>query len=591
MVRKIKKIDLYFLFTSVFMAYFLTCIIEQITFLSILQKSFIILYFIVMFLLIFRFINKKIIFENIKYKKMILFFAIIVAFIFRNQFLPKIYHSTDVIISVLEQNDPASNGKEAWLTGIKINGNTQDLLYFVNKNEANSWIFQNGALLGDYTQDRNQLFLNFSKVRSIQLKFVKHAWSGVIEIATNNTKNIYNLYDPIGEELKIDVPVTYVEYPFFQRIVLLVGISFIIFYLLLIILSKEEFFSKNIKKEKKSDDLTKRYIGIDIIKTIAIFFVISVHFFLNTNFYTTSLAGEVMYLQLTARWLFFTCVPLFLLSTGYLQKEKVYNYKYWQVGGNILISYIGISIITFLYRTCFLKEEITIQEAIKGILNFSLNGYAWYVAMFVGLYLLIPAINLVYKNIRTKREKLNFIIILCFLTAIPVQGFLSNEWIAIYPITFYFIGAYIKEFNPKINKIKGIIWIILILLLEDLITIFISQNNENGVFSAIIIDRYGYFLNLCLSVIVFLLIYDIKKCNIVFSKFFTIIAKLTFEIYLFSYIFDSYFYLKFKELYFITQQDFSKYYFMIIPCVFFSSFISAKIYVIFKRLFMVKKYT
>lgn len=585
MIKKIKSVCGKFFFTSIFISYFLTCVVEQTTILSKIQKVFIIIYFTLIFIFILKFISKKVIIRNLKYRSIILLLAIIISFIFRNQLIPKIYNSTDIAIRVLDQNDPASLGKEAWLISILVNNKSQSLSSFVNKEQKNSWIFQDNALYGDFTKGTDQLLLHFVKAKFIQLNFGKHSSSGIIEVTTNNSSYIYNLYDDIGDKLEIDIPITYEEYSFFEQIILLLGISFIIFYLLELV----SFKIKDIKKEKKYIDLTERYIGIDIIKTIGIFFVISIHFFLNTNFYTTALFGEVMYLQLTARWLFFTCVPLFLLSTGYLQKEKVYNHRYFQVGCNILGSYISISIIIFFYRIIFLKEEITIIQAIKGILNFSLDPYGWYIAMFIGLYMLIPAVNIIYKNIGNKKNKLNFILVLCCLTSIPVSGFLSNEWVSIYPITYYFIGAYIREFTPKINKIKGVIWIILILMIEDLITIFFARYNGTNIFNSILIDRYGFFLNLCVSVILFLILYDIKKCHKFFAKCFRIIAQLTFEIYLISFIFDSYFYSKFKNEYFITQQDFSKYYFVIVPCVFGLSFILASIYSYFKYIFIVKK--
>lgn len=587
MVKKITYIRFHFFLTFILMSYFFVCVIEQTTFLSKLQKIFILVYFIFIFYLIMKKLLLMVL--NIKHKIIIWLFALMIVIMFRNQFIPKIYSPTDITIIILKDADERAIGKEAWLTSIYVNGTNQKLSSFIDKTEKNSWTLKDNILFGDATQGNNELSLHFSKVKSIQLNFVKHPWSGVIEITINDSKYKHNLYDEVGDELRIDIPVLCEEYSIFQRVILLLGASLIIFYLFVIVFSKSDFFSGNIEKKKEQVGLVNRFIGIDIVKTIAIFFVISVHFFLNTNFYTTSLFGEVMHLQLMARWLFFTCVPLFLLSTGYLQKEKTYNLKYWKTGYNILISYISISIVALLYRVSVLKEEITIWIAIKRILNFSLNGYAWYVAMFIGLYMLIPAINIIYKNIGNKRNRLNFILILCFLTAIPVNGFLSNEMTALYPITYYFIGSYIREYTPKINKIKGIIWIFLFIFLEDLITIFIVRRNGNNIFSSIFIDRYGFIFNLCVSVIIFLLLYDIKRCPIFIQRCFTKIAQSTFEIYLFSFIFDSYFYTKFKSRYFITQQDFSKYYFIIVPLVFCVSFTSANIYLLFKQLFLSKR--
>ena len=68
--------------------------------------------------------------------------------------------------------------------------------------------------------------------------------------------------------------------------------------------------------------MESRNSGIDIVKSIAIIFVICVHFFLNTKFYETNILGSNMFLQVIIRWLTFICVPLFLITTGFLQAKK-----------------------------------------------------------------------------------------------------------------------------------------------------------------------------------------------------------------------------------------------------------------------------
>ena len=61
----------------------------------------------------------------------------------------------------------------------------------------------------------------------------------------------------------------------------------------------------------------KRKFGIDLIRCIAIFFVVSVHFFINTKFYRSDTTSPYLIPLFIIRNLFFTCVPLFLLLTGY----------------------------------------------------------------------------------------------------------------------------------------------------------------------------------------------------------------------------------------------------------------------------------
>ena len=73
---------------------------------------------------------------------------------------------------------------------------------------------------------------------------------------------------------------------------------------------------------------SSRIAGIDIIKALAAFFVVSVHFLLNTNFYEMRLNGKGMIILTAVRHLLLICVPLFLLATGYLNRNKEPNKEY-----------------------------------------------------------------------------------------------------------------------------------------------------------------------------------------------------------------------------------------------------------------------
>ena len=73
----------------------------------------------------------------------------------------------------------------------------------------------------------------------------------------------------------------------------------------------------------------ERKYGLDIVRIIATLSVLSVHFFLKTNYYNTPLNSMPMRVQSIIRNFFMICVPLFLLSTGYLMKDKSLNKKYY----------------------------------------------------------------------------------------------------------------------------------------------------------------------------------------------------------------------------------------------------------------------
>ena len=60
------------------------------------------------------------------------------------------------------------------------------------------------------------------------------------------------------------------------------------------------------------------FLGIDILKIIAAFFVVGVHTFLYDGFYYTPIheSDTWMIVPIAMRWLYYCCVPIFMTVTG-----------------------------------------------------------------------------------------------------------------------------------------------------------------------------------------------------------------------------------------------------------------------------------
>lgn len=159
----------------------------------------------------------------------------------------------------------------------------------------------------------------------------------------------------------------------------------------------------------------KRIFGIDLLRAIAIFFVLSVHFFLNNNFYNTNISGIGMFISLFMRWIFYIGVPIFILLTGYLKKDKELNKKYYKGIIHVLTSYLFISIVCIIFRIFYLNESMSKLKMLVSIFDFTADGYAWYIEMYLGLFLLIPFLNILYNNIKTKKNKQYLIITLLII--------------------------------------------------------------------------------------------------------------------------------------------------------------------------------
>ncbi|MEQ2528570.1 acyltransferase family protein [Bacillaceae bacterium CLA-AA-H227] len=284
----------------------------------------------------------------------------------------------------------------------------------------------------------------------------------------------------------------------------------------------------------------ERHSGLDIVRTLATLLVLSVHFFGNTYFYTTPLIGKNMHLETFFRMSFMICVPLFLILTGYLQANKIPNKNYYKKILPIIIIY---SLLSILYTKIFRDEDKSVLEYIYSIFNFSANGYSWYINMYIGLFLISPFLNILFKNIPTRKIKLVLIGILLLITSLPnfLNTYISNKiffsadyWVQMYPITYYFIGSFLKEYQIRINKSFGIIIFVILSIIEVWIEFFYAKGG-NIVFAT---GSYPSLIIVFQSIIFFLIFYDLDVKYKVFKKLFALISILSLDIYLASFITD-----------------------------------------------------
>lgn len=288
-----------------------------------------------------------------------------------------------------------------------------------------------------------------------------------------------------------------------------------------------------------------RNINIDYVKCIAAFMVILVHFFMHTGFYNLNIINGWESISFIIKQISVICVPLFIIVTGYLMCEKNISKKYFRNLYFVTLTYILISIISIFFRKFVIVEEISFKELILGIFTFKTNQYSWYVNMYIGLYLLIPFLNMIIDRIKNNRRMfLYLIVLLTIFTSIPK---FSNYWYFgayLYPITYYFIGSYFK-YNFITVKLYIPIFFFICMLSIELIIGFIFNFNSG------ILNSYNSIFNLIKagSLFAILLSLKLKSNNIV-----KLISEHTLSIYLVSFIIDKKVYSIFNEI-FLTYNE------------------------------------
>ena len=364
----------------------------------------------------------------------------------------------------------------------------------------------------------------------------------------------------------------------------------------------------NLKKLERRDS------SMDLIRIVAVFLVMSVHFLYHTSktvennarmgfynltvdgfgpiegiikFFQTgnpeALHGPVMFLLVMMKVLFSACVPLFIILTGYLMSQKTLSRRYYRGIRKTLVVFVLATIICMAFKSINLvpaakaafarfdlqgmfaaidqTHKYDLKHFILSIFDFSGANYAWYVEMYIGLFLIAPFLNLAYNKLGSQRKKQVLVATLVVLTILPsllnafrfdsaewwlkpisetkgYQKLIPSFWMgAMYPVAYYFTGAYIREYGVKL-KTRSMLVLFGIMLF--LCTAFSFYRSYGGTFqSGSWIFWYGVEPYI-IATLLFVLLSRVPANNwhpavrTVMWK----ISDVTFGMYLLSFIFD-----------------------------------------------------
>ena len=294
--------------------------------------------------------------------------------------------------------------------------------------------------------------------------------------------------------------------------------------------------------------MKERKLNIDILKCIAIVFVVGVHFFLHTNYYGRSFSFKSIFLSSFIWMILMTCVPLFIMTTGYLMKDKTYSETYFIK----LLPVIGIYALAAAVYTFFDMRVVNEEYFAKLLENiFSFSHYAWYVNLYIGLYLLIPFLNAGFNSLTSRKNQVVVLAILVLLTIVPPtlsllnnneQNFLilphiiPDYWKGLWPITYYLLGAFLASSNKKLSFKE------LVIVILDVLSVFGLAAISETSFGI----EYRILPVFLLSSLIFYSVIHLKVSikNEWLKRVILFISKNTLPIYLLSVIGDYYWYPK-----------------------------------------------
>lgn len=303
--------------------------------------------------------------------------------------------------------------------------------------------------------------------------------------------------------------------------------------------------------------MNKRETGLDIVRTVAMAFVISVHFFLNNGFYGREMQGPSMLAAGCFRWLFFTCVPLFLLITGYLRGDDRPSKRYYCGIFRVVISWFLISLISIGFQIWRYGTEKSVVQWIGDILDYKAANYSWYVEMYIGVFLILPYINLAFHSVESRRGHQLMAASICGLVFLPsvlngwnvgdsVWNLAPNYWTYLYPFAYYVIGCYIRKYRPK-PPVWGCLGAAALICAAQGVISFVTAQGKR--FGDGLGGGYSDMAVCAASVLLFLGLYRIslprkQKAGRIAAGFFRFVSSVSFDAYLISWVFDRLFYEK-----------------------------------------------
>lgn len=246
----------------------------------------------------------------------------------------------------------------------------------------------------------------------------------------------------------------------------------------------------------------ERAPGLDLIRCLAMLFVVIFHAFLNNSYYAYRQQGIAMWLAGSFRWITVSCIGLFIILTGYLQCEKTNVRHCYRSLVSVLISYLIACMISIPIEHFVFNEARSILSWAKLVVQFGGITYGWYVIMYICLMMLAPFINVMLKHLSNKGLILLSAALL-ILTALPGSipwPVFSAYWRGLYPLSYYVLGALVRRLQPKIPAWISIGCAVAMAFALGTITILSTNSNFPKAAQWEFQDLWIVFIAVCLFV-------------------------------------------------------------------------------------------
>ncbi|PWL71991.1 MAG: hypothetical protein DBY25_04390 [Clostridiales bacterium] len=320
-----------------------------------------------------------------------------------------------------------------------------------------------------------------------------------------------------------------------------------------------------------------RYFGLDLIRFFAILSVVCVHFLYNIGFDNVIVHGERFFLASVFRGVVNPCVPLFFMLSGYLMKNKKPVKSYYNKFIRLFVLFLMAGILSNIFRILALGQQMSAKDWLSSFTYFSAVGYGWYLRAYIGLFVLIPFLNIMIHTIKAKRQYrvllLSLLLVFSLPTFLNYLGFrFPDHWANFYPVIYYLLGTYISIYKPKPRKGLLLAGIVGISILYASI-IFLMKHGQK---CEALLFQYGNLIVLFIGVMLFLLLYQVKAPRVHFlCRFVSSVSRVSYSMFLISWIYDRTIYSFLLNPFVPSFYDRLFFVVLTVPAVFLLSYLSA----------------
>lgn len=248
--------------------------------------------------------------------------------------------------------------------------------------------------------------------------------------------------------------------------------------------------------------MQNREPGLDMLRILALLFVVTFHSFLYNGFYSEAQSGVFMLTANAIRWLSVSCIGIFLMLTGYLKSQKPLDMGWYRGLLPIATGYLLAAAVSVPVRHFLLGDAQSFTTWLTRLFGFSAVYYGWYVEMYLGLMLLCPFVNILLKHL-DERQMLWLCLTLLFTTALSGTtklSFAPDYWRMAYPLTYYVLGAAVRRLQPKVKPVIAIAGALTIALALGSITLLSTDGTISDAYTLEFADLPITAMVLCMFI-------------------------------------------------------------------------------------------